>query len=430
VLKTLRFGLALLLLTSSALMEAQSRATAPNSTKLIRLRVIGSQRFQPDVLAVATGLKLGDDASDAPLKQAADRLAATGMFSEITYSYVSSPQGTRAEFHVSDTEKLFPVFFDNFVWLPSADLVKELQKREPLFVGTIPNAGEMSQRLADDIKNVLDGLQVSATVKVFPRMPQYGGELMGFSYSVEGVKIPVVSVDFPGASADMATVLAKTASQTSLFGDNYSETKLRSIAGLDFLSQYHKRGYLRAAFGDPLAELQDRTLGSVAVKLPVQQGLQYKLTAVQWSGNKAFSQDDLTKAMKDEPGKLVDQVQLEEELGGISKVFGTRGYMDAHLDPKYNCDDASQSVVVAIQVTEGEQYRMGNLDLQGLSENGAANLRKLWKLHPGDAYDSGYPGLFLSGAARQFDFRGVKTQYRAQVHRDTKTVDIVFTFSK
>ena len=430
MLKTLRFGLALLLLAASALTEAQSRAPVPNSTRLSQLRVIGSQRFQPDVLAAATGLNLGDDASDAPLKHAADRLAATGMFSEITYSYVSSPKGTRAEFRVNDAERLFPIFFDNFVWLPSADLVKELQKREPLFVGEIPNAGEMSQRLAAHIKNVLDGLHVSATVKVFPRMPQYGGELMGFSYSVEGVKIPVAGIDFPGASPEMAAVLEKTASQTSLFGNNYSETKLRSIAGLDFLSQYHVRGYLKAAFGDPAAELQDRTLGSVAVKLPVQQGLQYKLTAVQWSGNKAFSQDDLTKAMKDEPGKPLDQVQLEEELGGISKVFGTRGYMDAHLGPNYNCDDASQSVVVVIQVSEGEQYRMGNVDFQGLSENGAANLRKLWKLHPGDPYDSSYPGLFLSGAARQFDFRGVKTQYRPQVHRDTKIVDVIFTFSK
>jgi outer membrane protein assembly factor BamA len=429
VLKTAIFGLALWLLPGSSPAGAQSRAPAKNSTKLIQLKVTGSQRFQPNVVAAATGLKLGDDASDGPLKQAADRLAATGMFSDITFSYVSSPQGTKAEFRVNDTEKLFPALFDNFVWLSASDLMKELQKREPLFVGRIPNAGEMPDRIADDIKSVLEGLHVSATVKMFPRMPQYGGELMGFGYSVDGVRIPVVSVEFPGASADMAAVLHKTASETSLLGNNYSEMNLRSITGLDFAAQYHMRGYLKVEFGDPVAELRDRTLGSVAVTLPVQQGLQYKLAAVQWSGNKVFSQGELAKAINDEFGKPLDQVKMEEEIGGIHKIYGARGYMDAHADPKYNCEDAGQTVVVAIEVKEGEQYHLGTVEFHGLSEKAAVSLRQLWKLHSGDPYDSSYPGLFLSGVSRQFDMSRVKIQFTQPLHRDAKTVDVIFTFS-
>ncbi|MFZ0286510.1 MAG: hypothetical protein WAL32_14865, partial [Terriglobales bacterium] len=105
------------------------------------------------------------------------------MFSDITYSYVSRPLGTSVEFKVTDIDKLYPAFFDNFVWMSSDDLLKELQKREPLFVGKIPNAGEMSERLTGDLKNVLESLHISATVRVFPRMPQYGGELIGFSYA-------------------------------------------------------------------------------------------------------------------------------------------------------------------------------------------------------------------------------------------------------
>jgi outer membrane protein assembly factor BamA len=419
----------ILLLASSTPAKAQSRAVAKNSTKLIQLRVVGSQRFPSDVVAAATGLKAGDDASDGPLKQAADRLAATGMFSDITYRYVSTPKGTSAEFKVTDIDKLFPAFFDNFVWMSSDDLLKELQKREPLFVGTVPNAGEMSERLTDDLKNVLDTLHVSATVRVFPRMPQYGGELIGFSYAVEGVKIPVVSVEFPGASPEMAAALQKAAAGATLIGENYSETKVRSITGLDFVAQYHMRGYLKVAFGDPVAQLLDRTLGSVAVTLPVQQGMQYKLAGIQWSGNKAFSQDELVKAVKSEPGKPLDQVKMEEQVGGISKVYGTRGYMDARLDPQYNCDDASQTVDVVIQVHEGEQYHLGTVEFHGLSENATASLRQQWKLRPGDPYDSGYPSLFLSGIGRQFDLSRVKIQYKQQPNRDTKTVDLSFTFA-
>jgi outer membrane protein insertion porin family len=430
VLKRVAFGLALLLLPGLPQTEAQSKAVAKNSTKLTQLRVIGSERFQPEVVAAATGLKLGDDASDGPLKQAADRLAASGMFSDITYSYVSSPKGTRAEFHVVDADQLFPLFFDNFVWLSRTDLLKELQKREPLFVGKVPYAGEMFERLSEDLTGILASLQVSGTARVMPRVSPTSKEILGFTYSVQGVTIPVVRVEFPGSSADMTLVLQKAAVGSSLMQNNYSERAVIGVAGLDFLAQYHMRGYLKAACDDPTAELQDRTLNLVAVRLPVHEGLRYNLTAIQWSGNKAFSLDDLTKALKDEPGKPLNQVQLEEELGGISKVYGTRGYMEARLDPKYNCDDASQSVVVAIQANEGAQYHMGNVEFRGLSENAVASLRKLWKLHPGDPYDSSYPGLFLSGAARQFDFKGVHVQYSPSLHRDTKTVDVTFQFSR
>lgn len=429
MLKRLIFGLALLLLPASTRTEAQTRAVAKNSTKLIQLRVAGSQRFPSAVIVDATGLHPGDDASDGPLKQAADRLAATGMFSDITYSYVSSPKGTSAEFKVTDIDKLFPAFFDNFVWMSSDDLLKELQKREPLFVGKVPNAGEMSQWLTNDLKKILETLSIPGTVRVFPRMPQYGGELIGFSYAVEGVKIPVVSVEFPGASAEMAAILQKSAAGSTLIGDNYSETKVRSIAGLDFVAQYHMRGYLKVVFGNPVALLRDRTLGSVAVTLPVQQGVQYKLAGIQWTGNKTFSQDELTKVLRSEPGKTLDQLKMEEEVGGVSKIYGTRGYMDARLDPQYTCDDSSQTVAVVIQVHEGEQYHLGTVEFHGLSERATASLRQQWKLHPGDPYDSSYPGLFLSGIGRQFDLSRVKIQYKQQPNRDTKTVDLSFTFA-
>jgi outer membrane protein assembly factor BamA len=287
----------------------------------------------------------------------------------------------------------------------------------------------MSQWLTNDLKNILETLSIPGTVRVFPRMPQYGGELIGFSYSVEGVKIPVVSVEFPGASAEMAAILQKSAAGSTLIGDNYSESKVRSIAGLDFVAQYHMRGYLKVAFGDPVAQLRDRTLGSVAVTLPVQQGMQYKLAGIQWSGNKAFPQDELVKALKSQPGEPLDQVKMEEEVGGISRVYGTRGYMDARMDPQYHCDDASQTVAVVVQVHEGEQYHVGTVEFHGLSENATASLRQQWKLHPGDPYDSSYPGLFLSGIGRQFDLSRVKIQYKQQPNRDTKTVDLSFTFA-
>jgi outer membrane protein assembly factor BamA len=428
--KRLSLELALFLFGTMAGTAAQSKTTAtPNSTKLVEIKVVGSQRFQPDELATATGLKLGDKGDESELKRAAERLAESGMFGNVTYSYISEPKGTRVKYEVNDTDKLVPIHVDNFVWLPPAVLVGELKKREPLFRGEVPNAGEMYNRLADDMKSLLNDLHVTATVRVLPEVPQKGGDVTGFLYTVEGVNLPIRSLEFPGIAPEMDSALQKIAA-SSLISSNYSRSRVRTIAVLDFLPQYRMRGFLKAAFDEPLAMLQDSPTSSVAVRLPVNEGLQYKLSTVQWSGNRAFSIDELTKALKGKVGAPLNQVQLEEDLGGISKVYGTRGYMEARLKPRFSFDDSGPTVAAEIQVQEGDQFHQGDVQFAGLTESAAAALRRLWKLRPGDVYDASYPNLFLKDASRQFDFSQMQIGLSQQVHRENKTVDVAFRFTQ
>jgi hypothetical protein len=139
-------------------------------------------------------------------------------------------------------------------------LVTELVKRETLFRGEVPNAGEMYNKLADDIKAVLSDLHVTATVRVLPEVPEKGGDIIGFLYTIQGVNLPIRSLEFPGISPDMHGALQKLAAST-LIGSDYSRSRVRTIATLDFLPQYRMRGFLKAAFDEPLAALQDRATG-------------------------------------------------------------------------------------------------------------------------------------------------------------------------
>jgi outer membrane protein insertion porin family len=400
----------------------------PNSTKLAEIRVVGSHRFESSEVVAALGLTPGEQASEITLKQAADGLAASGMFSDVTYSYISGPQGTRVEYRVNDTEKLLQPSFDNFVWLPPPELLSELRKREPLFRGGVPNAGEMYERLAADIKLVLVDLHVAATVRVLPQVPQSGGEVIGFTYTVEGVKLPIRRIEFPGASLEMNALLQKAAGK-SLIDTDYSASKVRTIAALDLLPEYRMRGFLRAVVGDPLAELEDSATGTVALKLPINEGKQYQLASVRWSGVSAFSASDLSRFLKTQVDKPANALQFDEDLGAISKVYGTHGFLEARLKPTFSFDDIKQVVTVDIEVHEGDQFHVGAVQFEGLSENTIVSLQKLWKLRPGDVYDTSYPGLFITGAGTHFNLSAVRIQTNQQVHRESKTVDVVFRFS-
>jgi len=363
------------------------------------------------------------------MKMGADRLASSGMFSDVVYSYVATPQGIRVEYRVNDNPKLLPARFDNFVWLSRSDLIRELENSEPLFRGELPNAGEMYQRLASDLKNILAKLKVNADVSVFPEASQQGGDILGFVYKVEGVRIPVRKIDFPGASVEMNAVLQEIARQR-LLGNDFSVNGLQVAGAQDLIPQYRMRGFLRAEFGTPTATLLDRTTDDVAVSLPVSEGLCYELAGIRWSGNSVFPDGELAKAMKTPLGKPANQVQLEDDLGGISKVYGTRGYMQARLQPRFSFDDAARKVTAEVDVREGDQYRMGDLRMEGLNEASAQSLRKIWKLRAGDVYDTSYPGLFLASAARQVDMSTLRVQILQQSKPDSKTVDVTLRFTR
>lgn len=252
--------------------------------------------------------------------------------------------------------------------------------------------------------------------------------MVGFLYSVQGVPIPIRSIKFPGSSPEIEAVLQKTA-QGSILGKDFSMSGVEANARYGLLPQYRMRGFLRAKFATPAARLQRPGSSDVEVTLPVSEGLMYTLAGMNWSGNTAYAAGELRKQVRVADGQAANQVEIEEELGGISKIYGTRGYMRARLEPQYAFDDAARKVTINVNVFEGDQYRMGDLAFEGLAPNAADALRKLWKLRTGDVYDSSYPQLFFATAARQFDLSHLSIQIEQAEQAESKTVNVRLHFA-
>lgn len=423
----------LVLLTSSSFAQAQQRnlpraRVLPNSPRLIEVKVSGSSRFTAKELAEATGLQLGKDAADDDLKQGADRLASTGMFTDVTYSFVSSPDGTKVEYSVHDTETLLPALFDNFVWMPREELLKELGQRTPLFRGEVPNAGEMYQALATSMKAVLAERGLNGDVQAFPTAPQLGGPVTGFLYKVQGIKIPMRTIAFPGASAEMLPVLQKAAE--SQLGQDYADSRMTAFSGNELVPLYRSRGFLKAQVKAPEWQLTDVGTNSVSVRLPVEEGPQYELTGVEWSGNTAFTAAELTSALKPEIGKVLDLPKMEETLRGVALAYGTKGYMRARLEPKPVLDDSARRVLVRVEVSEGDLYRVGNISFEGLAEPALSKVKSRWKLATGMPFDTSYLQLFVQGLSTEFNLSRIGITSRPSIHHDTKTVDVTIRFQQ
>ena len=137
------------------------------------------------------------------------------------------------------------------------------------------------------------------------------------------------------------------------------------------------------------------------VTFPVTPGRQYKLGTIQLSGNKnVFPVEKLRELIHLQPGQLANAVQADQDVEGLKKLYGTRGYMEVQIRPTPQMDDADSTVNYVFQFQEGSIYKMGDLEIHGLDSKATDRMAAEWTLLPGQTYDSGYPQLFVDSIRR------------------------------
>jgi outer membrane protein assembly factor BamA len=406
---------------------AQSPAKSKLSYKLLSIHVNGLSHFKEDQVVAASGLKLGQFAGEAEFQQAVQKLGETGLFANLAYKYQYSTAGCNLDLQVAENNKLVPITFDNFVWFSDDELINLLRSRLPLFDGRVPAGGNLSDQLAKALKQILDDKKIFGEANYFPAA-ELNGPVTSYVYKVDLHPVVVRNMDFPGAAA--AELSALQAAAKPLSGQDYLRTKMQVQERLNLLPVYLARGYLKAKFSDAQAKVaEDGAQTLVDVSFPVVAGLQYKIVQTEWAGNSVFGTDKLQSLIHLKAGEPANAVQLADDLEQIHKLYGTKGYLFAHADPTPEMDDAAATVSYQLSVTEGDQYRMGELTIDGIPQANAAKMAEQWQLKKGDPFDDSYLQRFFK---IMYHDVGLKVPYniipKQSVNQQDKTVSVALHF--
>jgi len=426
-----RLLLSSLLLSLSAAAQI-SGGVQPPSYKLIVVKVSGSKRFTQEEIAAASGLPIGTVAHEEDFKKAARQLGETGAFGDITYTYTYTSTGTKLEFHLTDADKFVPAHFADFVWFTDEELLHKLHERIPLFNGELPANG----RLPDQVSDVLQAMLVENGIPGRVEYARTNGKnerLESIAYNVVGVSIRIQHAEFPGAGTAELPLLQAAAEKMT--DREYSRDYMNNFIEHDLLPIFHERGYLQATCvsARPKVIKPDASDSSdnkqpptfVEVTFPVTPGLQYKLTAWDWSGNKQIPRDQLDPLLRAQTEQTANTVQLTNDLRGVQLLYGSHGYILTTIKVNAEFDDVVSGVAYHLVVQEGDLYRMGELQFRGLDNSLTARLRAAWKIRPGEVYDATYLKQFLPEARKllppAFDWE--VDPHVTAIARD-KTVDV------
>jgi outer membrane protein assembly factor BamA len=415
---------------------ASNRTMPATSYKLIAVKVTGSKRFTSDEVAAASGLPMGTVAHKEDFKKAARQLGESGAFSSIAYTFSYSAAGTKLEFQVNDADKFVPAHFTDFVWFTDEDLLHRLHERIPLFNGELPASG----RLIDQVSDVLQAMLVENAIAghvEYLRSNGKTGQLESIDYNVAGVSIRVRHTEFPGASASELPLLE--AAGEKLVDREYSREYMNTFIEHSVLPVFREHGYLKASCApaqpkvvkpEPSEASDKQPPTFVDITFPVTPGLQYKVTAWDWSGNKTIATDELQPLLHAKAGQIANTVQLTDDLHTVQELYGSRGYILASVKVNAEFDDVTGTVAYHLVVNEDSVFHMGELEFRGIDNNLTARLRAAWKIRPGEVYDAGYLQQFLPLARKllptNLDWE-VSTHVTALARDKTVDVDIQYT---
>lgn len=412
-----------------------SPCNAQKQLTLGRVEFVGLKKLTQPQAIDASGLKIGETVSPAVIDAAAEKLMASGLFRKLGYKLRTTATDATVIFEVEEVSRNLPVVFENFVWFTEDELARAIRQDVPFFDGTAPEAGTTTDKIAAALQRLLGQRKLPGQVEHMPYANLAKGtqEIM---FTVEGVKIPVCSLHFPGAAVISEVDLIK-ASQALLKAD-YSRKDAAGFANYTLYPLYRHLGYLRAQFQQPTAALEaspSPCAGGVALTIPVDEGVVYSWGMAEWSGNQVLTNEDLTAALAMTSGEVADGVKIDKGLKDVRKAYGRRGYLSAAVKESTEFDDAGKRVNYRLLVNEGARYFMGDLMVNGLPIGEVDRLKAKWTLGSNAVFDESYiddfrqHGLreFMTGLAQRSGSRA-KVEIEMKPNAQRQIVDVIINF--
>ena len=428
-------GVALGTILLALLLVSSSPCAAQKPVTLQRIEFVGLRKLTSQEVIAASGLKVGDTVNQQIIDAAADKLMQSGLFRKLGYKVRTADDQATLVFEVEEASRNLPVVFENFVWFSSEEIARAIRQDVPFFDGTAPEAGTTTDKIAAALQRLLGQKKINGRVEHLPYTNLATGK-QEILFTVEGVKIPVCSLHFPGATAISEANLIK-ASQALLKSD-YSRKDASVFANNTLFPLYRHLGYLRAQFKEPAAapeESPSPCAGGVAVTIPVDEGVVYSWDAAEWSGNQVLTKEDLTAALGMMAGELADGVKIDQGLKAVRKAYSGRGYMAVAFKESTEFDDSTKRVSYRISVTEGQRYFMGKLIINGLPAEEVERLQAKWTMGANAVFDDSYiddfrqKGLreFMTGLMQRTGTR-VRVEVEVKPNAQNQTVDVIVTF--
>jgi outer membrane protein insertion porin family len=230
--------------------------------------------------------------------------------------------------------------------------------------------------------------------RIIPVIKSLSADEVSLTYQIEeGPKIKIRKIVTEGTKA-LSTGKVKGVMETKewwlfsfLTSSGYYQKERMEMDVERIRDLYFNNGYIKVVIGEPAVRLTEDKQGMI-ITVPVSEGDQYRVSSISLSGNKVFSDDVIRKRISMAPEKPFSKGTLRKDILSISELYSENGYALITVTPDLVPDEKKKLVQVALNIDEGEKYRIGRIEISGNTKTRDKVIRREVRLDEGDVFNS------------------------------------------
>ncbi|UCD29774.1 MAG: BamA/TamA family outer membrane protein, partial [Planctomycetota bacterium] len=150
---------------------------------------------------------------------------------------------------------------------------------------------------------------------------------------------------------------------------------------------YRDRGFLDAEVGY-VVEFVDVAREKMDVIFRVNEGTRYTVGEIRIQGNEVFDNDELLATMRLLVGDYFLAARLDSDVKNLTTLYGSQGYIYARVSATKVFATEPGQVVVTITINEGQQFRVGWIEVNGNYRTKEKVVRRELRFYPEEIYDA------------------------------------------
>ncbi|MEM1441536.1 MAG: outer membrane protein assembly factor BamA [Verrucomicrobiota bacterium] len=387
-LNSLTHGVWLATIAIAGLAATSAEAQEGKTIKAIDVQYVGNQTVSPDRIRSHMGSSVGDAVSLAQVDEDVKNLYASGDVENVRILSENVSGGVKLIVVVQTRAVYGGVQFVGNTLIDSSKLKKkvELKVNRPIDESALKTAREEIQEMYR--KKGFSEATVTYRIGA-PTSEGYSTVVFNINEGTQGV---LRNVDFVGNVSFPAARLKEEMSQKekglkTFFGSDGStdaETLAQDVRAIEDF--YRDNGFLNAKVVN--VSRVRATAKYIDVVITIDEGDTYTVDSLSITGVNALSlPEDILPYLRTKAGEQFAGNKLTDDIKLIADQYGSRGYADVRVVPRLE-DSGNGGVKVVLDVSEGNAYTIGKIQIEGNDKTQDRVIRRELPLEPGQPFDT------------------------------------------
>lgn len=366
--------------------KAQSKSQIKE--KISGIEVTGVRKIEKEAILSKIASQVGGDFSEKLITQDIQTLFKLGYFVQIEVLRENNNDGVVLEYRVIEKPIVNEIVYEGNSEVKADDLEKEidLKNYEILNLQKVKDAIKKMEKVYEDKGFYL--------VKIEPVIEDIKkGESVRLKFIItENDKVKVKKITFIGnrelkdsyLKSRLFTQEAGFFSALSSSGSFKQEAFERDIQVLKYM--YWNQGYVQVKVDRPTVTVTpDRK--SIYITYHIEEGSQYSIGEVDFSGDLLFSKSELYDTIKIKDNGVFAVDVMQRDISDLQAKYGDLGYAFTNVIPNYNFHEKEKKVDLNFQFEKGNKVYFGSFNVVGNTRTRDKVVRRELKINEGELYN-------------------------------------------